>query len=114
MPIAVTDSIITTKAQAPLDVRTVVESIQQIDSIQNPYKGLVFYAKAQDAFYKVIQIEQKKVGLSTVYTVKFYQKMPDSSIYNLIDNINNSVLVLTSEVNSIKEKAITFQILEEI
>jgi hypothetical protein len=45
MPIAVTDSIIPTKAQAPLDVRTVIDSIDQIDSISNPYKGLVFYAK---------------------------------------------------------------------
>ena len=113
MPIAVTDSIIPTKAQAPLDVRTVIASIDQIDSISNPYKGLVFYAKKQDAFYKVIQIEQKKIGLSTVYTVKFYQKMPDSSIYTLIDNLEQELQDLQKRINSLEGTKITFQRIEE-
>lgn len=103
MAITVTTSIIPTQAQVPLDVRTVIESLQDIDSISNPYKGLIFYSKSQDAFYKVAQTQQKKIGFSTIHVVKFYQKMPDNSIFTLVESLQKSLQDVTSDIQKISQ-----------
>ena len=40
----------------PLDSRIVIEDIKNIDSVRNPYEGMIFFSKAQDSFYAVKSI----------------------------------------------------------
>lgn len=40
----------------PLDNRIVIEDIKDIDSVRNPYEGMIFFSKAQDSFYAVKSI----------------------------------------------------------
>lgn len=114
MAIAVSTSLVPTQKQAPLDVRSVIEDIADAQSVANPYVGLIFYSKNQDAYYKVIQIEQKKIGLSTTNVIKFYQKMPDNTIYNLIENIEQTLENLSTDVAQLKSKQITVQLIQEV
>lgn len=40
----------------PLDSRIILDDIANIDSIKNPYEGMLFFSKAQDSFYAVKSI----------------------------------------------------------
>ena len=114
MAIAVSTSLLPTQKQAPIDVRTVIDTIDNTDNISNPYVGLVFYAKQQDAYYKVIQLEQRKVGFSKISVIKFYQKMPDNSVYNLIQEIKQQIAGLDTRISGLESNKIVIQKIQEI
>ena len=40
----------------PLDSRIILDDIANIDSIKNPYEGMLFFSRAQDSFYAVKSI----------------------------------------------------------
>lgn len=46
----------------PCDLRTRIESIDEIDSIPVPFVGMVFYVINEDAFYVVKSLKSKKIG----------------------------------------------------
>ena len=113
MAIAVSTSLIPTQKRVPIDVRTVIDTIDNTDSISNPYIGLIFYAQQQDAYYKVIQLEQKKVGFSKIDVIKFYQKMPDNTVYNLIQEVKKQIAGLDTRVSDLEVNKIVIQKVQE-
>lgn len=99
MAIAVSTSIIPTQTQAPLDARTILDKFQHLGDISNPYVGLIFYVTQQDTYYKVTQVEIKKVGLSTAYTIKSCTKMPDNKILQDIQQLKSTDKQLSAELD---------------
>lgn len=91
MAIAVTTSILPSQECAPLDARTVIESLNDKAKIQNPYIGLVFYAKQEGHYYKVIAMEPQTIGLATINVITGTRMLPDDTV---IQNIENRLLNL--------------------
>ncbi len=46
----------------PMDIRTRIESIDEILSIPNPFVGMIFYVADRDSFYVVKTLKPKSVG----------------------------------------------------
>ena len=55
-----------TVANAPLDIRTVVETEADIPSIPMPYVGMVIYARDTGKRFEVLTLKDKKVGIKIV------------------------------------------------
>lgn len=43
--------------QKPLDIRTYVNALEEVDTIQNPYIGMMFYCDADGEYYKVTELK---------------------------------------------------------
>lgn len=46
----------------PLDIRTRIESINEIESIPNPFIGMMFYVMDEERFYVVKTLKAKSIG----------------------------------------------------
>ena len=46
----------------PMDVRTRIESINEVESIPNPFIGMIFYVIDEDRFYVVKTLKSKTIG----------------------------------------------------
>ena len=46
----------------PMDIRTRIESLDEILSIPNPFIGMIFYVSGEDQFYVVKTLKPKSVG----------------------------------------------------
>lgn len=95
MAIAVTTSILPSQEGAPLDARTVIQTLNSFKEIQNPYIGLVFYAKDTGRYYKVIALQQKTQGLSTINVIKSVRRMPDTDIQERLTALEDSQIFIT-------------------
>ena len=45
------------RQQKPLDIRTYVNTLDETDTIQNPYIGLMFYCGEDGEYYKVTELK---------------------------------------------------------
>ena len=50
----------------PMDVRTRIESINEIESIPNPFIGMIFYVIDEDRFYVVKTLKSKTIGVMII------------------------------------------------
>ena len=50
----------------PMDVRTRIESINEVESIPNPFIGMMFYVIDEDRFYVVKTLKPKKIGVMII------------------------------------------------
>ena len=50
----------------PMDIRTRIESINEIESIPNPFIGMIFYVMGEEKFYVVKTLKDKKVGAMVI------------------------------------------------
>ena len=58
----VSDSLIPSKQNAPLDAREEVNTLAEIASIQNPSESLVFYVKETKKHYKVTSLKEETIA----------------------------------------------------
>lgn len=57
----VSDSLIVSAPNAPLDVRTEVESLSKIGEIQNPTESLIIYDKETRKHYSIKRMEEEMI-----------------------------------------------------
>ena len=50
----------------PMDVRTRIESINEVESIPNPFIGMIFYVIDEDRFYVVKTLKSKTIGVMII------------------------------------------------
>ena len=50
----------------PMDIRTRIESISEIESIPNPFIGMIFYVMGEEKFYVVKTLKAKTVGAMVI------------------------------------------------
>ena len=60
--IIVNGSLIPSTKNAPLDIRTRVNTIEEVSSIQMPFIGMIFYVIDEDKFYVVKKLKNSIVG----------------------------------------------------
>lgn len=58
----VTGSFLPSSRNTPLDARTRINSIINVESIEVPFIGMIFYVEDKQKFYKVLSLKSKKVG----------------------------------------------------
>ena len=72
--------------QKPLDIRTYVNTLEETDTIQNPYIGLMFYCNEDGEYYKVTELKDGYLSLADnlVYPSKnatdSYRAIPNSLV----------------------------------
>lgn len=72
--------------QKPLDIRTYVNTLEETDTIQNPYIGLMFYCNEDGEYYKVTELKDGYLSLADnlVYPSKNatdrYRAIPNSLV----------------------------------
>lgn len=64
--INVSGALIPTSINTPLDARTVIDTIDDLESISYPSIGLLIYVKSENRFIRVTALGPKKVGPLTV------------------------------------------------
>ena len=60
--IVVNGSLIPSVKNAPLDIRTRINTITEVESIQVPFIGMIFYVMDEEKFYVVKSLKGSKVG----------------------------------------------------
>ena len=50
----------------PMDVRTRIDSINEVESIPNPFIGMIFYVIDEDRFYVVKTLKSKTIGVMII------------------------------------------------
>lgn len=58
----VNESLIPSAKNAPLDARTEIETLEQVESIQNPSPSLIFYVKENGQHYKVTSFKEVAIA----------------------------------------------------
>jgi hypothetical protein len=58
----VNGSLMPSMKNAPLDARTRIANIAEVENIEVPFIGMIFYVEDEKAFYKVVSLKSKKVG----------------------------------------------------
>ena len=66
-----------TKRNTPLDIRTVIETINDVPDIPLPHVGMIFYVKDENEFYRVVSLKSKLVAgkAQEDAQVKTYEKL---------------------------------------
>ena len=84
----------------PLDARFAVDTLNDVEQMQNPVLGGIFYCKADGKHYKITELESKLVGAITVANakVKSYEEFGGNP--EEIAAINTSLAGLQSTVNT--------------
>lgn len=54
---------------APIDARTTVKNLQEVENILNPCLGLIIYDEDTQAYYKVVSLSTKNDPFGTIYYV---------------------------------------------
>ena len=62
MPFTISEPLIPTTPNTPLDARTVVSTESDIMKIQVPYEGMIVYCKANKKLYKITSLTTVKIG----------------------------------------------------
>lgn len=62
----VSDSLVVSKVNAPLGANAEVETLADIEKIQNPSEGLIFYVKAEKQHYKVNSFKEVDIPGTTL------------------------------------------------
>lgn len=65
MAILVKESFQMNVTDTPLDKRATIDTIADIANISKPNKGLIFYVKDEDRYYRVLTLKSKQNGLFT-------------------------------------------------
>lgn len=60
--IVVNGSLIPSIKNAPLDIRTRINTIEEVESIQVPFVGMIFYVIDEEKFYVVKSLKGSKIG----------------------------------------------------
>lgn len=60
--IVVNGSLIPSVKNAPLDIRTRINTIEEVESIQVPFIGMIFYVMDEEKFYVVKSLKGSKIG----------------------------------------------------
>ena len=65
-------------ADAPLDIRTRIETLADVSTIPMPYVGMIFYVRDTGLRYEVLSLKDRKSGLSTIKNalVNEYRELP--------------------------------------
>ena len=84
----------------PLDARFAVDTLNDVEQMQNPVLGGIFYCRADGKHYKITELESKLVGAITVANakVKSYEEFGGNP--EEIAAINTSLAGLQSTVNT--------------
>ena len=61
-------------ADTPLDVRTRISNLDAVESIDNPYTGMIFYCTGTGKLYKVKTLKSVSIGGGTGYAVDTYEE----------------------------------------
>ena len=64
--VIVSGSLIPSSSNSPLDFRTRINTIGEIESVQSPFVGMIFYVLDEEKFYVVKTLKGKQVGNVTV------------------------------------------------
>ena len=86
-------SIKPTKKDTPSDIRTRIESIDEIENIPLPYIGMIFYVVDENEFYRVLSLKSKVVaGREQVnMLVDQYEKLIKLDDYASIDYVDQAI-----------------------
>lgn len=76
------------RQQKPLDIRTYVNTLDETDTIQNPYIGLMFYCAEDGKYYKVTKLKSGYYYLDDelVYSSKKQENDAEFEHYIIYDN----------------------------
>lgn len=94
----VSDSLIVSKKNAPLGANVEVETLADIESIQNPAESLIFYVKSEKQHYKVNSFKEVAIA-GTSLTKKVideyepmselgYEEIGDADLDDIFDQEN--------------------------
>ena len=75
-----------TLSNSPLDIRTRIETIEEVSSIPLPFVGMIFYVIAEEKFYKVVSLKGKQVGpaiISDMLIDRFEELIPEQDEVDL-------------------------------
>ena len=53
-------------SDTPVDIRTRIESLDDIYDIPLPFVGMIIYCKEDDSYYKVLSLKPKKIGVISI------------------------------------------------
>lgn len=86
-------SIKPTKKDTPSDIRTRIESINEVESIPLPYIGMIFYVIDENEFYRVLSLKSKVVaGREQInMLVDQYEKLIKLDDYASIDYVDQAI-----------------------
>ena len=82
--IAVSNTMLNKAENMPLDARTVIDDIADVESIPNPFVGMLFYSKSDKKTYYVKSLKTKEhFGIATPNAlIDEYRVLSDPSIYS--------------------------------
>ena len=60
--LVVSGSLVPSGKNQPLDARTRIATIANVETIEMPFVGMIFYVEDETKFYKVLSLKNKKVG----------------------------------------------------
>lgn len=86
-------SIKPTKKDTPSDIRTRIESINEVENIPLPYVGMIFYVIDENEFYRVLSLKSKVVaGREQInMLVDQYEKLIKLDDYASIDYVDQAI-----------------------
>ena len=73
-------------ADTPLDARTRISNLDAVESIGNPYTGMIFYCTGTGKLYKVKTLKSVSIGGGTGYAVDTYEALPDAADLSALSN----------------------------
>lgn len=74
--IVVSGSLVPSTADTPLDRRCRVETLLQVESIENPFTGMLFFCEETGLVYVVKTLTQVQVGIITTSRIATYEALP--------------------------------------
>lgn len=80
----------------PLDIRSRIQSLEDVEKIPNPYRGMIFYVIDEDKHYKVQSLKNDESGLIVIYNA-----LIDKYIEFGSSNSNVSYEIIRSDVQDI-------------
>lgn len=82
-----------TKKDCPSDVRTRIESINEVINIPMPYVGMIFYVIEENEFYKVVSLTGKEIAgrYQENMIVDSYEKLIDFSGLATVEFVNEAI-----------------------
>lgn len=81
------------QVDTPLDARTRIAALADVESIDNPFVGMIFYAVAEGKSYKVKTLKKRRVGAFDVANrmIDAYEPVPDASdLSDLSDRLDDA------------------------
>ena len=64
--VIVSGSLIPSSNNSPLDLRTRINTIAEVEAIQVPYVGMIFYVIDEDKYYSVKSLKDSQMGNITI------------------------------------------------